>query len=197
MALELECKLRIEQPYAVAGKLAAAGAAFRGEKFERNRVLDTSAGALREKQMLLRLRTYDGEPGGLLTVKAPAPEAEFKARRETEVRVGDPETALELLRELGYATVWYYEKIRSTWRLDECEVVVDRLPELGCFLEAEGPSAGAIRAVLAKLGLAPGDHLRQNYLELFAAHCAALGEELREMKFSSEKSGKTGIGPKR
>ncbi|MHC4887313.1 MAG: hypothetical protein ACYTGH_19725, partial [Planctomycetota bacterium] len=80
---------------------------------------------------------------------------------------------------------WYYEKRRHSFTYQGAEVVLDEVPELGCFIEVEADSEEAIHRILGKLGLVPEAHENRSYLALFADHCQGRGEALREMRFPS------------
>ncbi|MHC5103080.1 MAG: hypothetical protein ACYSOQ_06655 [Planctomycetota bacterium] len=54
------------------------------------------------------------------------------------------------------------------WKLDECEVCLDELPELGCFVEVEGPDEETISSVLRKLSLHNEPHITKSYASMMS-----------------------------
>lgn len=72
--------------------------------------------------------------------------------KEIETTVGDYDTAVRLFRELGFYVKAQQESKRETWKINDCEVVLDLWPWVKPYLEIEGPSEQAIRNVAAKLG---------------------------------------------
>jgi adenylate cyclase class IV len=68
-----------------------------------------------------------------------------------------------LLSALGYRQKLCVEKKRYLWRLGECEVALDRLQELGDFVEIEGPGDKQIAEVQESLGLAELPHIKKSY----------------------------------
>jgi adenylate cyclase class 2 len=90
-----------------------------------------------------------------------------KARVEIEFEVPDAETAEALLRALGYAPAFRYQKFREVWDWKDAEIVVDETP-VGTFIEVEGPTATIEEAVRA-LGRGPGDYILDSYPDLFRA----------------------------
>ncbi len=185
MAYERECKIPVEDHAPLEARLSKLHAERVGRHHEQNWVLDTPRQDLYAKKMLLRLRRLDDASAGLLTVKRPAPSAAFKVYEELEVDVDDAARARAMLAALGYEEQRYYEKMRTLWRHGGCLVALDRLPELGAFVEVEGPDDPAIRRVLIDLGLDPADHVPENYLTLFAQHCAANDRPAGDMRFAA------------
>lgn len=174
MALEIELKVRDADLDAVRESLRRAGGERRGRVFEANAVFDDAAGALRASGVLLRLRVESGVPGGVLTLKLPAPgPAGLKAREERETRVADPDALRGVLEGLGYRVLLRYEKVRETWLLAGCSVCLDHLP-FGDFVELEGPPA-AIAEALARLGLTGRPASDRDYHALYREHLARRG----------------------
>ncbi len=185
MHIERECKIRVADQDALKARMKACNAQSLGRVYERNWVLDTEKHELHARQMLLRLRSADNEKGGILTVKRPALNSRFKTREEIEIHVDSISGAKTLLAALGYEPRWYYEKYREYWRYKGCVIALDELPEIGNFIEVEGPADHAIRLVLEDLELDPEDHIDLNYLGLFEQFCQSKGEPLRDMRFQA------------
>lgn len=72
--------------------------------------------------------------------------------KEIEVEVSDFDDTVELLAQSGLPYDSFQESKRETWRLDDCEVVLDEWPWLKPYIEIEGPSEAALRQAAAKLG---------------------------------------------
>lgn len=179
--MEIEAKIRVAELESHRARLQILGGVPHGRVRERNMVLDDKDRALLNSGKLLRVRSFGGEDC-ILTVKAPAPAGEFKTREEIETRVASKENLLRQLAFLGYEIAWIYEKERDSWSYGGCEVALDRLPEIGCFIEIEG-APEAIRRVCGDLNLDPGSHIDDNYLGLWQKHLAARGESYRDMIF--------------
>jgi adenylate cyclase, class 2 len=67
------------------------------------------------------------------------------------------------------------EKERWTFVYKECEIVLDKLPFIGSFVEIEGPSEADIQEVIAILDLSSCQVIRKNYGELMLAKFHELG----------------------
>lgn len=180
--LELECKLPLPDPQPVLDRLRQAGAQDHGKVFEQNWVFDRE-GELFQQQNLLRLRVTDHNIWGILTHKRPATETTYKCRVETEVRVADAAKMRTVLESLGYRAEWMYEKIRRSWAMSGCEVVIDLLPELGYFVEIEGADESSIDRALGQLHLDRTRNLNASYRQIWVEHCAKTGKPAGEWRF--------------
>lgn len=73
--------------------------------------------------------------------------------KELEVEVSDFGKTVELFSEAGWHYKTFQESKRETWRLEGVEIVIDEWPWLQPYIEIEGESEAAIKAVAAALGL--------------------------------------------
>ncbi len=182
MGMEIEAKIKVADLRPIADTLRRLGAVDEGTVLERNWVLDSDDDRLKGWDVLLRIRDTGGD-FAVLTVKRRGGGGEFKTREEVESRVDSAEVLLRQFEMIGFRTAWIYEKRRSTWQWRDCEVVLDKLPELGCFVEIEGDPEN-IRRVAVDIGLNPDDHIYDNYLGLWQKHLTARGECERHMVFA-------------
>ncbi len=131
---------------------------------EINYRFDTNTNSLQNMHQLLRLRRDDQVR---LTFKD---QADFSSgiadRRELEIVIDDFDTALAMLEALGFSVFMIYEKYRTTYQLNQCEIVLDELP-FGDFLEIEGTSIQQIRTTAETIGLNWEKRITLSYLELF------------------------------
>ena len=173
MPVELEYKARLASIGAVRERLRGAGAEYVGRVLETNRLFDRPDGSLRAAGCGLRVRSVavlDGNgPSATLTYKGSRMTGPFKRRDEEEVAVSDPRAMTRILLSLGYEERVVFEKRRESWLVPPCRVELDELPELGWFVEVEGPNEAAIRAALASMGLAESEHLDQSYVSMVAS----------------------------
>ncbi|MDQ3093808.1 MAG: CYTH domain-containing protein [bacterium] len=77
---------------------------------------------------------------------------EFGGAKEIEVTVSDYEKTVEIFRQIGLGPKTFQETRRETWRLDNCEIVLDEWPWLDPYIEIEGESAAKVKACAEKLG---------------------------------------------
>jgi adenylate cyclase, class 2 len=162
---EVEIKFRVESARALERKLRRSG--FRKETsltHEMNTLYDLPGGVLRRRRELLRVRQYGRE--WKLTHKSGGKIGKHSSRQELETKVSDGKKIYAILRALGYAPSFRYEKFRAEWTDGKGQVVVDETP-IGNFCEIEGPPRW-IDATAKKLGVGREQYIMKNYATLFA-----------------------------
>jgi len=182
---EIEIKFRVADLSALNRQLRKAG--FRlvtRRTHEMNTLYDSPDQPLRERGELLRLRKYG--PEWLLTHKAKGKTGLHKTRVETETKVADGAKMEAILRALGFAPTFRYEKFRAEWSDGKGHVVVDETP-IGNFGEIEGPSRWIDQTAQA-LQIARSDYLTKTYTELFVEWKKQTGSSAHEMTFSAIRS---------
>jgi len=184
MAEEIEIKFRVADARGLERKLRAAG--FRlvtPRTHEMNTLYDLPGEVLRSRRELLRLRQYGSE--WTLTHKSGSRQARHSSRVELETTVEDGKKMDAILRALGYAPSFRYEKFRAEWTQDKGKVVVDKTP-IGNFAEIEGPSRW-IDAIAKKLGVNRKEYITKNYATLFAEWKLSTKSPASEMTFQAAK----------
>ena len=180
MPTEIEIKFRIENPPALTRALKQAGfKQVTRSAHEMNSLYDLPGQKLRKRGDLLRLRKY-GETW-VLTHKAKGNAGRHKVRVELETRVENGPQMDAILRALGFAATFRYEKYRAEWSDGTGHVVLDETP-IGNFGEIEGPSRWIDRTA-SVLGITPAHYLTQTYAELFFAWKRRMHSLATEMTF--------------
>jgi adenylate cyclase, class 2 len=146
---------------------------------EMNTLYDLPGEVLRSRQQLLRLRKYG--PEWTLTHKSKKKTGRHSSREELQTNVEDGKKMDLILRALGYAPTFRYEKFRAEWTDGKGQVVVDETP-IGNFCEIEGASRW-IDATAKKLGVTPADYITKNYAGLFSEWKARTKSRAKEMTF--------------
>lgn len=181
MPIEIEKKYRLNeaQKEAVQRRLSEISADHSGEEFEENtlfgsRVIDLGNSVLR----LRRTGTT-----AVLTQKQRLPgDSAIKYQQENETIVEDGDAMAAILAALGFAPTLIYEKFRDTWRIDDVEVVIDRLP-FGLFMEIEGSETN-IGAMEEKLQITDLEPEHSTYPALARRHGKVTGD-LIESRFEN------------
>src|SRR5258706_15354533 len=180
MPNEIEIKFRIEDPPALTRALKQAGfKQLTRSTHEMNSLYDLPGQKLRKRGELLRMRKY-GETSAL-THKAKGKAGRHKVRVELETRVENGEQMDAILRALGFAPTFRYEKYRAEWSVGTGHVVLDETP-IGNFGEIEGPSRWIDRTARA-LWAARTDYITQTYAPMFFEWKRRTGSKATEMTF--------------
>jgi len=146
-----------------------------------NTLYDLPGEALQKRKELLRLRKYGSQ--WTLTHKAGKTTGRHSSREELETGVVDGKKMDLILRALGYAPSFRYEKFRVEWTDGKGQVVVDETP-IGNFCEIEGAPRW-IDATARKLGVHRSDYIMKNYAGLFLDWKARAKSGAEEMTFQA------------
>lgn len=163
---EIEIKFRVDDLRLLTRRLRAAG--FRQvtpRTHEMNTLYDLPGQLLRKRGDLLRLRKYGSE--WVLTHKSKGKTGRHKSRAESQTQVADGPQMDAILRALGFAPTFHYEKYRAEWADRQGRVVLDETP-IGNFGEIEGPGRWIDRTA-KRLGILPGQYITYSYAGLFFA----------------------------
>jgi len=184
MQREIEIKFRVKDLQELGGALRAAK--FRlvtTRTHEMNTLYDSPGGVLRARKQLLRLRKYGST--WTLTHKSSGKSGRHSSRVELETGVADGKKMDAILRGLGYAPSFRYEKFRAEWTDGKGQVVVDETP-IGNFCEIEGPPRW-IDVTAKKLGVEAEDYITKNYATLFTDWKQETRSSAEEMTFTAVK----------
>lgn len=177
---EVEIKFVIDDLKALEQKLRELG--FRQKTpstHEVNTLFDLPGQKLRRKGELLRIRNYGDR--WTLTHKAKGKAGRHKSRGEYETGISDGRQMQGILRALGFAPSFDYEKHRSEWSDGEGYVVLDHTP-IGDLAEIEGKARWIDRTARA-LAISPKDYITQSYAELFLEWKRNTGSRAKNMTF--------------
>jgi len=170
MPTEIEAKLKVDAHEQIIRRLNELGAEFISDHVHTDVYFDDDAGSLVKTDKALRLRRLldGGRQRFYLTYKGPKEKTQPKKRQEIETEVTDGSSIEKLLSALGYREALCFEKSRQTWRLGNCDIALDELALLGCFVEIEGPDEEEIAQAQSRLGLADLPHIQESYASLVA-----------------------------
>lgn len=172
MPTEIEVKLRVAGHGPTRTRLQELHAEPHGSATEHAIYFDSPQRTLLAADSGLRVRSSiytDGrKPKHVITFKGPRHSAGMKSRDETELVVDDFDTAVSLLKCLGFEPNLEFEKCRDSWQIDRCKVELDELPGVGTFVEVEGPDEQAVNAVREKLNLRDAEEVQESYAKIMS-----------------------------
>jgi len=177
MSIETEIKLRFDDFDALRRALADAGATCAGCVVETNWFFDRPDGSLRAAEKGLRIRAVEAEDDSerpiTLTYKGPSEPGPIRRRPEVELAVSDAAAARDMLLATGFVEILVYQKRRETWLVAPCRIELDDVPELGRFVEIEGPDRQAVADVQRRLALGAAASVESTYAAMMLDHVRA------------------------
>jgi len=171
---EIEVKFAVAGHQAIADAVGREGGRYVGSFEQTDQFYDTPEGRLRDGGCGLRIRhvrRLAGESDEIdtrpeVTFKGPRrTDARAKVRPEYQTHLDDAEAMEKIFDACGITPTAIVSKKRTSYRLDDCQVELDELPDIGCFVEVEGPDEQAVFAVSARLGLT-GEPTHESYLAM-------------------------------
>lgn len=185
MSIEIEAKLKVDSLEEVEKALLRIGAQPMGKVFQTDYYFDDARRSLARSDKALRLRDEKSSAGQVIvfTYKGPRQKNRYKRRQEIQLRVDNADAAAEILIALGYAATLVFVKRRSLWKFGGCEIALDELPHLGCFVEIEGAEEREIANVQARLNLADKTHISESYAALMRNYCEQNGIKQSKIVF--------------
>ncbi len=177
MNTEIETKLRVDAHEPVEAALGTLGGEFLGKQVHRDVYFDDAQRTLTTSDRCLRVRTVlaGGQSEHYLTYKGPRQPHAIKKRMEIEIRIDEAGRLGDLLGAIGYRQILSFEKKRRIWRFNQCCVCLDEVPQVGRFVEIEGPDENRIAETQSLIGLGGHTHIGQTYASMVAQvqACAA------------------------
>lgn len=138
--IEVEKKFALPDPTALTAVLTERGATLSAPTRQVDAYYNAPDRDFLEPKVVsewLRLRTE--EPGSSINFKRwhPVDEIVKTHADEYESPVGDVEAVRKMLDALGYRPLVTVDKTRTTWMLDDVEIVLDHVVDAGDFVEFE------------------------------------------------------------
>ncbi len=177
MSIEVEIKLKIRDKDKLIADLKDNG--FKqGDLVEESDIYYTSRHHdfewLDEALRIRSIRNLStGKKSSVITFKGAKTDSRSMTRKELETEVGDSQTAREILESIGFTPVPEVEKERQHFYKQKITACVDRVKNLGDYLElekivdSESEKEEALREleeVLQRLGYSMADTTRTSYL---------------------------------
>lgn len=172
--IEIEVKVKVKQPERIKHYLDVLGHKFLKKERQEDTYFKSSFRNFEGTGEILRVRKRI--PGSdVVTFKGPKLKSEVKAREEIEVNIENSSEAMKLLKKLGYEPWITIEKERETYQFNKFTVSLDKVKDLGHFMEIETKIEGIqsrleveqkILNLLNKIGISKNLIERKTYLEL-------------------------------
>jgi adenylate cyclase, class 2 len=179
---EVEVKLYTPDLSIIQQSLEQLGAILtKSRVFERNIRYEDASATFTKKGIVLRMRQDDK---ARLTYKSgKTVDNGISKRFEAEVEVSDFDTMDTILRLLKFEPHMVYEKYRTTYTLDDAEIVLDELP-YGNFTEIEA-DVDKIESLVTRLGLDDSHRMTLSYTQIFDTVNDYLGLDFNDLTFDN------------
>jgi adenylate cyclase class 2 len=162
--LEIEVKVRVADIRLMHTKLLELGAGLLKERHrETNTLYDFRSRSLLAKCQALRVRSV-GKKAYMTFKGTPQKSRKFKVREEFETEVKNAQHLKKILKSLGFAPVFSYEKLRTVYKKGNLRICLDETAA-GNFLELEGEREKIAR-FLGLLKIPKKDWIKLDYIQL-------------------------------
>ncbi|MBE6485453.1 MAG: class IV adenylate cyclase [Methanosphaera stadtmanae] len=137
--IEIEIKAKITNPKIAFEKIQEIGGVYSHTEIQRDIYFNGENKDFKKTDEALRIREIpDGDDFiNILTFKGPKLDSKTKTRKEIEVTINDKDNMTEILINLGYKPSAIVNKVRRIFKYDKYTITVDKLNELGYFIEIE------------------------------------------------------------
>jgi adenylate cyclase class 2 len=155
MQSEIEVRFIVASHDALRDKLRAIGAVRKRPMLPMKRaIMDYPDNRMRwnNPAFWAWIRVRDEGDRTVVTYKQIAKD-ESKATHEIEYEVSSYDNAIALFEAIGLEKQSVQHTKRETWKLADCEVVLDEWPWLDPIIEIEGPSEASLQDMAKQLGL--------------------------------------------
>jgi len=163
--LEVEVKAKIKNLEEFKKRLKETNAKFLKTEIQEDLYFNHPCRDFAETDEALRIRKINDKT--FLTYKGKRLDAETKTREEIEINCG--EEISEILTLLGFKTVANVQKDRKEYEFEKLHICVDKVEQLGNFVEIEGKNLtykDKIFEILKFFGIEKGETLTLSYMEL-------------------------------
>jgi adenylate cyclase, class 2 len=163
MYVEKEVKFKIKNSDEIKKKLEKLKAKCEGSSFQRTIRFENN-GKLKEQGLFLRVRSGFKNTITLKSKIKGASEHIYQ-REEIELEISDIEKMREIIKRIGFNDEMIMEKYRTKYKINDCEVVIDKLP-FGDYIEIEGEEE-KIFDLINTLKLDKNKLINKTYWDLF------------------------------
>lgn len=176
--IETELRARIPDVKDFRGKLAKARATFVSRHIMRDFLFDDEARSLSGNKQKLRLRMYDNQRTVITWKSKKRGSSLYKEEYEHEVEIGDFETMMYILKQLGYRLIFRIDRRVELYRMRDVIIRLEFFPEMDDLVEIEGPH-DQLEELIRELGLRRSDFHNKGQEHFFGAYEERTGRKPR------------------
>ena len=171
--IEIEVKARIEDLKNIEREIIAAGATPIGIENQADTYYNAPFRDFGSTDEAVRIRVQDD--ACFLTYKGPKMDKISKTRKEFEIKIDDVTNMGNILSSLGFYPVATIVKKRKKYLMDDFNIALDDVRNLGYFIEIEISAKNPVNyedkvesifRFIEKLGMSRSSTVRESYLEM-------------------------------
>jgi len=181
---EYEIKLKINNPKEWRKKIINFKGRLISKKFEYDISLDKPNHYMKKKGEILRVKKIGNKV--IIGYKNRKREIGYRFEEETELECSDLNKIVSIFKKLGYTYVRSeIEKIRETYFIPKGKITIDKLPQIGYFVEIESQIKGDLLLLIKKFDVSQKDIIIERYGKIIKRYLRSVGIKKNSLLFSS------------
>ena len=152
MNIEIERKFKINNYQEIKQKVFDIGAELKNKSSNKDIYFKVPQEV--ENTKYLRIRIKNNETSGTLAYHEVVSDLETK---EWETNISDAGITSELIEKLGFEIDAIVDKARETFKMKNVEIVIDKVKNLGSFIEIEASNEKTLEEIRKKLNIPESD----------------------------------------
>jgi len=171
---EYEIKLKIDNPAEWRKRVLALKGKFISKKLEYDISLDKPNHYMKKRGDILRIKQIGDKV--VLGYKNRKAKSGYRLEEEIELECLDLQKIILIFKKLGYTYIRSeMEKIRETYLLPIGKITIDKLPQLGYFVEIESQTRKNLLVLIKKFGINREEVITERYGKIIKRYLRSIG----------------------
>lgn len=180
---EYEIKVKIDNPKEWREKILKLKGRLISKNFEYDISLDKPNHYMKKKGEILRIKKIGNKI--FIGYKSRKRKSDYRFEEETEVECSDLKKIIFIFKKLGYTYIRSeIEKIRETYLTPKGKITIDKLPQIGYFLEIESQTKSNLLLLIKKLGISKKEIITDRYGKIVKRYLRSAGIKGNSLLFS-------------
>lgn len=181
---EYEIKLKIQDPKKWRRKILKFKGKLISKKFEYDISLDKPNHYMKKKGEILRVKRIGNDV--IVGYKNRKKQKSYRLEEEIELKCSDLEKIVSIFKKLGYTYIRSeIEKVRETYIIPKGKITIDKLPQIGYFLEIESQTKNDLLLLIKKFGVNRKNIMTERYGKIIKRYLRSIGKKGNSLLFKS------------